>query len=57
VPGIGDGARAGGRAPATAGAAITATDDPESGHGLHLFATVLAAAGRVDVRPVAPAAR
>ena len=49
VPGIGDGAPGRrSRARNRAGAAITATDDPESGHGLHLFATVLAAAGRVD---------
>ena len=49
VPGIGDGAPGRrSRARNRAGAAVTATDDPESGHGLHLFATVLAAAGRVD---------
>ena len=49
VPGIGDGAPGRrSRARNRAGAAITATDDPGSGHGLHLFATVLAAAGRVD---------
>ena len=49
VPGIGDGAPGRrSRARNRAGAAVTATDDPDSGHGLHLFATVLAAAGRVD---------
>ncbi|MCB0942736.1 MAG: VWA domain-containing protein [Mycolicibacterium sp.] len=51
VPGVGDGAPGRrSRARNRAGAAVTATDDPESGHGLHLFATVLAAAGRVDAR-------
>lgn len=51
VPGVGDGAPGRrSRARNRAGAAVTATEDPQSGHGLHLFATVLAAAGRVDAR-------
>ncbi len=51
VPGLGDGAPGRrSRARNRAGAAVTATEDPQSGHGLHLFATVLAAAGRIDAR-------
>ncbi|MGI9126163.1 MAG: VWA domain-containing protein [Mycobacterium sp.] len=47
VPGLGDGA-AGRRSPArnSAGAAVRGGRNPEEGHGLHPFATVLAAAER-----------
>lgn len=49
VPGLGDG-RAGRRSPArnSAGAAVRAAAAGEAGHGVHLFATVLSAAGRRD---------
>ena len=52
VPGVGEGSP-GRRSKARnrSGAVITATDDPETGHGLHLFATVLAAAGNGRLRP------
>ena len=47
VPGIGDG-DAGRRSPArnSVGAVVRAGRTPEEGHGVHLFATVLAAAGQ-----------
>lgn len=47
VPGVGDG-HAGRRSPArnAAGAMIGASATPEQGHGVHLFATLLAAANR-----------
>ena len=52
VPGVGEGTPGRrSRARNRSGAVITATDDPEAGHGLHLFATVLAAAGRGRLRP------
>jgi len=46
VPGLGDGA-AGRRSPArtSVGAVVRAGRTPDEGHGVHLFATVLAAAG------------
>lgn len=52
VPGVGDG-NPGRRSRARnrAGAVIKATDVPEQGHGLHLFATVLNAAGNGRLRP------
>ncbi len=52
MPGVGEGTP-GRRSKARnrSGAVITATDDPEAGHGLHLFATVLAAAGNGRLRP------
>ncbi len=52
VPGVGEG-NPGRRSRARnrSGAVITATDVPEQGHGLHLFATVLAAAGNGRLRP------
>ena len=47
VPGLGEGA-AGRRSPArnSVGAVVQAGRTPEQGHGVHLFATVLAAAGQ-----------
>ncbi|WP_167103582.1 magnesium chelatase subunit D family protein [Mycobacterium sp. DL592] len=52
VPGVGEGTPGRrSRARNRSGAVITATDQPESGHGLHLFATVLAAAGQGRRRP------
>jgi len=52
VPGVGEGTPGRrSRARNRSGAVITATDDPEAGHGLHLFATVLAAAGNGRRRP------
>ncbi|MFN8032048.1 MAG: magnesium chelatase subunit D family protein [Mycobacterium sp.] len=52
VPGVGEGTPGRrSRARNRSGAVITATDDPESGHGLHLFATVLTAAGNGRLRP------
>lgn len=52
VPGVGEGTPGRrSRARNRSGAVITATDDPEAGHGLHLFATVLAAAGNGRLRP------
>jgi magnesium chelatase subunit D len=47
VPGVGDG-HAGRRSPArnAAGAMVGASATPEQGHGVHLFATLLAAANR-----------
>ena len=54
VPGVGEGTPGRrSRARNRSGAVITATDDPEAGHGLHLFATVLAAAGNGRLRPLA----
>jgi magnesium chelatase subunit D len=56
VPGVGDG-HAGRRSPArnTVGAMIGASATPEQGHGVHLFATLLAAANRrVDAGPLRP---
>lgn len=52
VPGVGEG-NPGRRSRARnrSGAVITATDVAEQGHGLHLFATVLAAAGSGRLRP------
>jgi magnesium chelatase subunit D len=58
VPGVGDG-HAGRRSPArnTVGAMIGASATPEQGHGVHLFATLLAAANRrVDSGPLRPEA-
>ncbi|TGD87030.1 VWA domain-containing protein [Mycolicibacterium sp. CH28] len=52
VPGVGEGTPGRrSRARNRSGAVITATDTPEQGHGLHLFATVLAAAGSGRLRP------
>ena len=56
VPGIGDG-HAGRRSPArnSAGATVGASPTPEQGHGVHLFATLLAAANRRTIAgPVRP---
>ena len=56
VPGVGEG-QAGRRSPArnSAGATVGAGRTPEEGHGVHLFATVLAAAGRrQDAGPPRP---
>lgn len=52
VPGVGEG-NPGRRSRARnrSGAVVTATDAPEQGHGLHLFATVLNAAGNGRLRP------
>lgn len=52
VPGVGEG-NPGRRSRARnrSGAVINATDTPEQGHGLHLFATVLNAAGNGRLRP------
>ncbi|MCV7179037.1 VWA domain-containing protein [Mycolicibacterium sphagni] len=52
VPGVGEG-NPGRRSRARnrSGAVITATDAPGQGHGLHLFATVLNAAGNGRLRP------
>ncbi|EHB44256.1 Magnesium chelatase [Mycolicibacterium rhodesiae JS60] len=52
VPGVGEG-NPGRRSRARnrSGAVVTATDTPEQGHGLHLFATVLTAAGNGRLRP------
>lgn len=52
VPGVGEG-NPGRRSRARnrSGAVITATDQPQTGHGLHLFATVLSAAGQGRRRP------
>ena len=58
VPGVGDG-HAGRRSPArnSAGATVGASATPEQGYGLHLFATLLAAANRRAVAgPVRPEA-
>ncbi len=58
VPGVGDG-HAGRRSPArnTVGAMIGASATPEQGHGVHLFATLLATANRrVDAGPLRPEA-
>jgi magnesium chelatase subunit D len=47
VPGVGEGAPGRrSRARNRMGTPVSATDDPESGHGLHVFGTLLAAAGR-----------
>ncbi|WP_319432231.1 magnesium chelatase subunit D family protein [Mycobacterium sp. RTGN5] len=52
VPGIGEGTPGRrSRARNRSGAVVTATDVPEQGHGLHLFATVLNAAGNGRLRP------
>ncbi|KAA8965435.1 VWA domain-containing protein [Mycobacterium sp.] len=49
VPGVGVGAPGRrSRARNAAGAVVAATDDVAAGHGLHLFATVLAAAGHAE---------
>ena len=51
VPGIGDGAPGRrSRARNRTGTAVSATEDPEAGHGVHVFGTLLAAAGR-QMRP------
>jgi magnesium chelatase subunit D len=51
VPGIGDGAPGRrSRARNRTGTAVSATEDPEAGHGVHVFGTLLAAAGR-QARP------
>lgn len=57
VPGVGDGAPGRrSRARNRTGTVISATSEPESGHGMHVFATLLAAAARQAgpgaVRPV-----
>ncbi len=47
VPGVGEGAPGRrSRARNRTGTVIAATEEPESGHGMHVFATLLAAAGR-----------
>lgn len=47
VPGVGEGAPGRrSRARNRTGTAISATEDPRAGHGVHVFGTVLAAAGR-----------
>ena len=47
VPGVGEGAPGRrSRARNRTGTVVSATEDPELGHGVHLFATLLAAAGR-----------
>ncbi|SBS71341.1 conserved hypothetical protein [uncultured Mycobacterium sp.] len=52
VPGVGEGTPGRrSRARNRSGAVVTATDAPEQGHGLHLFATVLNAAGNGRLRP------
>jgi magnesium chelatase subunit D len=58
VPGVGEGAPGRrSRARNRTGTTVSATDDPDAGHGLHLFGTLLAAArhqrqpGRVSVVP------
>jgi magnesium chelatase subunit D len=58
VPGVGEGAPGRrSRARNRMGTTVSATDDPDAGHGLHLFGTLLAAArhqqrpGRVSVVP------
>jgi magnesium chelatase subunit D len=58
VPGVGEGAPGRrSRARNRTGTTVTATDDPDAGHGVHLFGTLLAAArhqqrpGRVSVVP------
>lgn len=52
VPGVGEGTPGRrSRARNRSGAVISATDAPEQGHGLHLFATVLNAAGNGRLRP------
>jgi magnesium chelatase subunit D len=49
VPGVGSGAPGRrSRARNASGAVVAATDDIAAGHGLHLFATVLAAAGHTE---------
>jgi magnesium chelatase subunit D len=49
VPGVGEGAPGRrSRARNRTGTTVAATDDPEAGHGVHVFATVLAAARRQD---------
>ena len=51
VPGVGEGAPGRrSRARNRTGTPISATDDPDAGHGLHVFGTLLAAAER-QVRP------
>lgn len=51
VPGVGDGTPGRrSRARNRSGAVVSASEDPGGGHGLHLFATVLAAAGRATGR-------
>ncbi|OAN39620.1 magnesium chelatase subunit D family protein [Mycolicibacterium iranicum] len=57
VPGVGEGAPGRrSRARNRTGTVVSATDDPTTGHGVHVFATLLAAAGRQTgagaVRPV-----
>ncbi len=50
VPGVGEGAPGRrSRARNRFGTVVSATDDNHSGHGLHLFATLLAAAARIDM--------
>ncbi|MDT5265611.1 MAG: magnesium chelatase subunit, partial [Mycobacterium sp.] len=58
VPGVGEGAPGRrSRARNRTGTTVSATDDPDAGHGLHVFGTLLAAArhqrqpGRVSVGP------
>lgn len=47
VPGVGEGAPGRrSRARNRTGTVISATDEPDAGHGMHVFATLLAAAGR-----------
>jgi magnesium chelatase subunit D len=55
VPGVGEG-NPGRRSRARnrAGAVVSASNDPDVGHGLHLFATLLAAADRAAGGPLRP---
>jgi magnesium chelatase subunit D len=51
VPGVGEGAPGRrSRARNRTGTTVSATDDPDVGHGVHLFGTLLAAAGRQQRR-------
>jgi magnesium chelatase subunit D len=51
VPGVGEGAPGRrSRARNRTGTTVSATDDPDAGHGVHLFGTLLAAAGRQQRR-------
>jgi magnesium chelatase subunit D len=51
VPGVGEGAPGRrSRARNRTGTTVSATDDPDGGHGVHLFGTLLAAAGRQQRR-------
>ena len=51
VPGVGEGAPGRrSRARNRTGTTVAATEDPDTGHGVHLFGTLLAAAGHQDGR-------